>query len=251
MIERAECRPAGVPPVLGGQYVVERIVRRSPLGDTVTARSLPSGRSVAVKLLVEPLAGEPWRDRFVHAAEVAMRLSHPNVLRTVEAGVDPRPYVVMDLVEGETLAEGLARGVRLTAGETMTLATHLAAGLAHAHCSGVVHGRLDPDAVVLGVDGIARISDFGFARIVDADGAANDPRACGPAGDVAGLGGVLRQAAGEPLAPGLTALVDAALAYPSVRPSIFDLFHQLVAMTGPSGVWLPAATAARSEALDS
>ena len=201
MIERAECRPAGVPPVLGGQYVVERIVRRSPLGDTVTARSLHSGRSVAVKLLVEPLAGEPWRGRFVHAAEVAMRLSHPNVLRTVEAGVDPRPYVVMDQVEGETLAERLARGVRLTAGETMTLATHLAAGLAHAHSSGVVHGRLDPDAVVLGVDGIARISDFGFARIV-----------------------------------------DAALAHPSVRPSIFDLFHQIVAMTGPPGVWLPAAT---------
>ena len=235
-----------LPGPLGADYVAERGLGRGPVGGSVLARAVGSDRPVVVKLLAGDLADEAHRARFLRAAERAMRLSHPNVLRVFEAAVDPQPYVVTEHVDGETLAEWLARGRRLTAADTTSLAIHLAAGLAHAHANGVVHGALDPHAILLGADGVARITDFGLARLLGPATAPSDTRGSGPAGDVFDLAGVLRQAAGEPLPPGLNALVDAALAQPSVRPSVFDLFHRMHTITSPPGAWVshPEATPA-------
>lgn len=198
-------------------------------------RAALSGCPVVVKRLADELAGDPvLRARFQRAAELGMRLSHPNVVRIFEAGVDPRPYVVMEDVGGATLTERIAQNGRLSTSETLTLATHLAAGLAHAHANGVVHGALSADSIVVGDDSVARITEFGFARL--ADGEARPT----PADDVYGLAMVLRHTAADPLPANVTALIDAATAHPSVRPSAFDVFHHLHTITAP-GAWLPPA----------
>jgi len=224
-----------LPDRLAGDYTVERSLGHSSLGPTFLARSPVSGRPVVVKILADDLsADEVQRGRFLRAAELGMRLSHPNVTRIFKAGVDECAYAVMEHIDGETLANRLQRGERLSPAEALTLATHLAAGLAHAHASGVVHGALDAGSVVLGHDGVARICDFGFDRLSESRNAA-------AADDVHGFGTILRQASADGLPPGLTALVDAALAHPSVRPSAFDVFHQVVTLTSPPGVWLAGA----------
>ena len=209
-----------------------------PVGNDmlVVARTLMSGRPVVVKTLADHLAGDPLRPvRFLRAAELGMRLSHPNVVRVFEAGVDGRPYVVMEHIDGESLAERTQRCGRLSADETLTLATHLAAGLAHAHANGVVPGALGLDAILVGTDDVARIADFGFARL---NGEAEQPNT---ADDVYGLAMVLRDAGADRLPRGLDAIIAAAAAPPSLRPSAFDIFHHVTSITGPPDVWLPPA----------
>ncbi|HET9772187.1 MAG TPA: protein kinase, partial [Acidimicrobiia bacterium] len=119
--------------------------------------------------------------------------------------------------------------------ETTRLAVQLAAGLAHAHASGVVHGALTPDRIFLGGDDVARICAFGLARVLTPAG--------NQAQDVHDLGLVLRQVGGDRLPPGLAAIVDATAAEPSARPSIFDVLHELHTLTGPPDVWLAPADA--------
>jgi serine/threonine protein kinase len=224
-----------LPDRLGGDYIVERALGHSALGPVFLARGPVSGRPVVVKVLADHLAADDvTRARFLRAAELGMRLSHPNVTRIFKAGVAEAPYVVTEHLDGETLANRLERGEPLSPEEALTLATHLAAGLAHAHASGVVHGALDAQSILLGADGVARLCDFGFARLLEGGRAT-------PADDVHGFGAVLRQASAEALPPGLTAIVDAALAHESVRPSAFDVFHHVVTLMSPPGVWLPGA----------
>jgi DNA-binding helix-hairpin-helix protein with protein kinase domain len=134
----------------------------------------------------------------------------------------------------------------------LRLAAHLAAGLAHAHSSGVVHGGLDAESVLVGRDGVARLTDFGLAghlilgrpgETAAAPGTDRRVRpACDPTDDVYALGMLLRQVAGEDVPAGLIAVVDAAVApEPSVRPSAVDIHHQVLTLTAPPGVWLPPA----------
>jgi serine/threonine-protein kinase len=256
--------PFAMPDRLGGDYVVEQTLGHDSLGWTVLARSRLSGRAVVIKILAAHLADEEtMRAGFLRAAELGMRLSHPNIVRVFEAGVERSPYVVTEHIEGETLAERLRRRGPFPGDETTRLALHLAAGLAHAHANGVIHGALAPQRIHLGADDVARIGDFGSVRLVARRPAGSPPpaktdpssprhpvrpRAGGHAQDVYDFAMVLRQAGGDHLPPGLTALADAAAAHPSVRPSVFDVFHQLHAMTSAPGVWLPSADASASNA---
>lgn len=229
--------------MLGGGYVLERTLGDGPLGTVVLARGAVSGRPVLVRILPDRLAAdEVGRARFSRVADLAFRLSHPNIVRVVDAGVEGHPFVVMEYVEGETLAHRLARRGGFSADEVMTLAKHLAAGLAHAHASGVVHGRLDADSILLGHDGVARLTDFGLGRLLtNEEPVGRTPK---PAADIYALGLVLRQAGGDGLPPGLVAVVDAALApNTAVRPLAVDLLHQLLSMNGTPAVWLAPAVA--------
>ena len=228
---------AELPGRLGGDYMVERVLGEGPLGTLFLARGAQSGRPVVVKVLASELAAdEAVRTRFLRTAEVDMRLSHPNVVRIFEAGVEGgRPYLVMEHVEGETLAQRLQRDSELSGDEIVRLAMHLSAGLAHAHSSGVVHGAIQLHSILLGDDGVVRFCDSGFTRLCGWIGRPH------PAGDVYALAAVLRKVGGDRLPPWLTALVDAGLAHPSVRPSAFDLFHEVLTRTSPPDVWIAPA----------
>src|SRR5690242_20021562 len=97
--------------VAAGRYRLERPLGRGAMATVCLARDSELDRPVAVKLLSESAAADAGlRERFVREARLAARLSHPNVVSVFDAGEDGgRPYIVMEYVEGETLAERLAR----------------------------------------------------------------------------------------------------------------------------------------------
>ena len=162
------------------------------------ARDIELDRAVAVKLLAENLAGDPsFEKRFVREARLAARLSHPNVVSVYDAGEDGgRPYIVMEYVEGETLADLLARRGRIPPDEARGLALQAANGLAHAHAAGLVHRDVKPQNLILRGDGTLKIADFGIARAAEAT-------ALTQAGTVLGTAAYLspEQALGEEVGP--------------------------------------------------
>ncbi|MBX3471927.1 MAG: serine/threonine protein kinase, partial [Planctomycetes bacterium] len=147
-----------------------RIVR--PLGRggmaAVFEVALPDDpRRLAAKVLAtrSPTA----RERFRREGEVLARLRHPHVVAVHGAGEldDGRPYLLLDLVEGRTLAEHLAARGPLPVDEALRLTAEVTAALAAAHAIGVVHRDVKPDNVLVDADGRARLTDFGIALALD------------------------------------------------------------------------------------
>jgi serine/threonine-protein kinase len=127
-------------------------------------------RPVAIKVLAETLTGdETFRRRFLREAQLAARLSHPNVVSVYDAGeqADGRPYIVMEHVDGETLADVLRKRGPLPADEAATLAAQACRGLAHAHAAGLVHRDVKPQNLLLRRDGTLKVADFGIARAAE------------------------------------------------------------------------------------
>jgi eukaryotic-like serine/threonine-protein kinase len=127
-------------------------------------------RPVAIKVLAENLAGdEAFRRRFLREARLAARLSHPNVVSVYDAGeqADGRPYIVMEYVDGETLADVLSERGPLPADEAAILVAQACRGLAHAHAAGLVHRDMKPQNLLLRRDGTLKVADFGIARAAE------------------------------------------------------------------------------------
>jgi serine/threonine protein kinase len=177
-----------------GRYVLERQLGHGGMASVYAARDTGLDRTVAVKVLADNLAGDDdLRKRFLREARLAARLSHPNVVNVFDAGEDDgRPYIVMELVEGETLAE---RG-RVSPAEARRLALQAARGLAHAHEAGLVHRDIKPGNLLLRRDGTLKIADFGIAW-------AAETTALTQAGTVLGTAAYLapEQALGEEVTP--------------------------------------------------
>jgi eukaryotic-like serine/threonine-protein kinase len=127
------------------------------------------GRRVAVKVLAVHLADDgEFRRRFVREARLAARLSHPNVVQVYDAGEeDGRPFIVMELVRGETVADLLARRGKLPPRDAAALARQAALGLGQAHEAGLVHRDIKPQNLLLREDGVLKIADFGIARAAE------------------------------------------------------------------------------------
>jgi eukaryotic-like serine/threonine-protein kinase len=125
-------------------------------------------RDVAIKVLAEHLALDAeFRERFLREGKLAGRLSHANIVNVYDAGeVDGRPFIVMEHVEGVTLAEELARRRRFPAPEAVQLLVQACAGLEHAHEHGLVHRDIKPRNLLLRPDGLLKIADFGIARAI-------------------------------------------------------------------------------------
>jgi serine/threonine-protein kinase len=129
------------------------------------ARDVELDRPVALKRLAENLArDEELRRRFTREARLAARLSHPNVVRVFDVGEDGgRPFIAMECVEGETLADLMERRGRLPVTEAASLGVQICAGLAAAHAAGLVHRDVKPQNLLLGKDGVLKLGDFGIA----------------------------------------------------------------------------------------
>jgi serine/threonine-protein kinase len=123
----------------GSRYEVERTLGRGGMATVYLARDAMLGRPVALKVLAEHLVGdERFRARFLREARLAARIAHPNVVRVFDAGEDERGLsIVLEYVEGETLAEELARRGPLPADEVVELGLQLAAALDAAHSAGL------------------------------------------------------------------------------------------------------------------
>ncbi len=123
-------------------------------------------RPVAIKRLHPHLADdEASRARFAHEIELASQLHHPNVVTVLDAGVSAEgPFLVMELIDGETLRARLQREGRLELAEAARIAAGIADGLAHAHARGVLHRDIKPENVLLeAATGRVVLTDFGIA----------------------------------------------------------------------------------------
>jgi eukaryotic-like serine/threonine-protein kinase len=151
--------------MVAGRYELER-----PLGQGATAvvdlaRDAELDRPVALKRLLESLVrDDELRARFLREARLAARLAHPNVVRVYDVGEDGgRPFIAMEYVEGETLAELARRRGPLPPDEVVELGVQLCRGLAAAHEAGLVHRDVKPQNLLLRGDGVLKLGDFGVA----------------------------------------------------------------------------------------
>src|SRR5437588_755559 len=109
------------------------------------------------------------RERFLREARIAARLAHQNVVRVYDTGEEQgRPFIVMELVDGESLAELVGREGSLAPARAVGLAVQACAGLEAAHEAGLVHRDVKPGHLLLRSDGGLKIADFGSARAPDA-----------------------------------------------------------------------------------
>ena len=137
------------------------------MGEVYRARDHRLDRDVAVKVLPAVVADDPDRlARFEREAKAVAALSHPNILAVFDTGRDSgRAFVVMELLDGETLASRLGGGP-LPRSQAIDIAVQMARGLAAAHDKGLVHRDLKPENIFLLRDGQVKILDFGLARQV-------------------------------------------------------------------------------------
>jgi eukaryotic-like serine/threonine-protein kinase len=138
------------------------------MGEVYLAHDTRLHRSVAVKVVPAAFAENADRvRRFEQEARAAATLNHPNVMAVFDVGVDGGvPYVVFELLEGETLTTALRHGA-LSPRTATDLAVQIAHGLAAAHAKGIVHRDLKPDNIFVTADGRAKILDFGLARLIE------------------------------------------------------------------------------------
>jgi serine/threonine-protein kinase len=150
---------------VGGRYELIRPLGHGAMATVDLVHDVELDRPVALKRLAENLArDEDLRRRFLREARLAARLSHPNVVRVFDVGEDDgRPFIAMEYVEGETLAELLARRGRLPPAEVAKLGVQACAALAAAHAAGLVHRDVKPQNLILGKDAALRLGDFGIA----------------------------------------------------------------------------------------
>ena len=139
------------------------------MGEVYRARDSRLGRDVAIKRITQTFAGDAARlHRFEQEARAAGQLNHPNVLAIHDVGVhDGAPYLVCELLEGESLRARLQRGA-LSAAKAVDFARQTAAGLAAAHDMGIVHRDVKPDNLFVTHDGRIKILDFGIAKLIGA-----------------------------------------------------------------------------------
>src|SRR5512147_846508 len=141
------------------------------MGEVYRARDLKLKREVAIKILTDEFSRDPDRiSRFQREAQLLASLNHPNIAAIhdlEEAG--GLQFLILELVEGETLAERLKRGpIRLD--DALQIATQIADGLAAAHDRGIIHRDLKPANIKLTADGKVKVLDFGLAKAVSGDG---------------------------------------------------------------------------------
>lgn len=170
--------PAAPPPVLDGRYEVGRRIGGGGAATVYAARDLVLGRTVAVKVMRSD--GEPDQaGRFDQEARLLAGLSHPGLVTVFDAGTavdgrgDPQAYLVMEMVDGTTLARRLAGGP-LSVEETAHIGGQLASALAYVHAQGIVHRDVKPANILMTpptADGrtAAKLTDFGIARRLDSD----------------------------------------------------------------------------------
>ncbi len=155
--------------VFDGRYRLERIIGTGGMAIVWCATDQRLGRRVAIKVMADTLAADPaYVERFAREARTAAGLSHPHLVSVYDyAASASRPFLVMQLVEGGTLADRIARGP-VAAREARALATDLTSALGCVHQAGILHRDIKPANVLIGSDGRARLTDFGIAQPEDA-----------------------------------------------------------------------------------
>jgi hypothetical protein len=217
-----------------GKYVFVRELGRGGMGVVHEAYDTALGRYVAIKLILDPsLVSAELLERFHREAAAAGRLRHAGIVAVHEVGEQQgRPFIVMELVKGESL-ESLLRREKVSPKKVAELVRQVAAALAYAHEQGIIHRDVKPENVLVDREGRPHLMDFGLARDAEQverltatgqilgtpaymapEQARGDVKAQGPQSDVYGLGGILYRA--------LTGKL------PFTAKSVESLFHKVL-----------------------
>ena len=148
-----------------GRYQIERLIAHGGMGSLYLARDPVIDRPVAIKFLKEGFDDAEARERFAREARAAGRLHHPNIVTVFDVGEHQnRPFIAMEYVSGETLAQLVERRAVRRLWEKLEILEELCAGLHYAHAAAIVHRDIKPSNVMRDQSGVVKILDFGIAR---------------------------------------------------------------------------------------
>jgi len=197
---RPVCQGEAVTGVLGGRYRLETPLGRGGTATVWRGTDVRLGRPVAVKMLDRAGMADPAaRQRFQREARTVAGLAHPTIVAVHDFDIDDAgvPYLVMELVDGDSVADRLADGP-LDIGQAVGIAGQVCAALAAAHAAAVVHRDVKPANILITSTGTVKVCDFGIARLQHT--AATQASLTGPAA-VVGTADYMapEQAAGDPV----------------------------------------------------
>jgi eukaryotic-like serine/threonine-protein kinase len=186
------------PIMLAERYQLGELIATGGMGTVHRAVDTHLGRPVAVKILKRVLADDAtFLERFRREARAAAVISHPGVARVYDYGErSSEPFIVMELVDGDTLAQRIARGGPLPWQHAFAIAEQVAAALSAAHTHGVVHRDVKPANILIDRAGRVKVTDFGIARAARATTLTRPGMVLGSANYVAP-----EQAQGNPVGP--------------------------------------------------
>src|SRR5215210_4031999 len=167
-----QIRPPVIGTLLSGRFRLDERLGSGGMSTVYRAFDETLERWVAIKMLHREMSGEADQlERFRREARAVAGLSSPNIVAVIDAGDDEgHPYIVFELVEGETLKDRIRRLGRLPVDEAIAYAIEIGRALAAAHAARLVHRDVKPQNVLVDHDGRAKVTDFGIARSLEADG---------------------------------------------------------------------------------
>jgi serine/threonine-protein kinase len=157
-----------------GRYELRERIGEGAMAEVWRAHDPSIDRVLAIKILKPEFRRNPeYTARFLREAKAAGVLAHPAIVTIYDVGeADGYPYIAMELVEGQSLDQVIARDGRFAEERVLAIAAQLSGALSYAHLSGVVHRDIKPSNIMLGRDGRSiKILDFGIARVAEADAA--------------------------------------------------------------------------------
>lgn len=161
---------SAVPAQLGNYDVLEKLAEGG-MGTVYRGRHRGTGDIVALKVIAPTTAKNPvMLQRFEREFQAARVLDHPNVVRALEyCGTGPHPFLVMELVDGESLGQRLERAGAVPEAEAVRIIAQVCEGLQRAHKQGLVHRDVKPDNIMVTRDGVAKLTDLGLVKDVEGD----------------------------------------------------------------------------------
>lgn len=153
--------------MLDGRYEILEVIGHGGMAVVYKARCHLLNRYVAVKILRDEMAKDSdFRLHFKKEAQAVAMLSHANIVSIYDVSRTPDvDYIVMELLEGLTLKQYMKSKGALSCKESVHIATQIARALTHAHSKGIIHRDIKPQNIMIGLDGIIKVADFGIAHL--------------------------------------------------------------------------------------
>lgn len=150
---------------INNRYRLVSRIAQGGMAEVYEAVGLETKKSYAIKFILESLIKDQQNiNRFTREGKIAIRLAHPNIAKVYESGIyDGRPYIVFELIKGQTLGEKLKLGSKITYIEACEIMLQMCDVLNYIHTRGIIHRDIKPDNIYYLFDGSIKLSDFGIA----------------------------------------------------------------------------------------